>query len=703
MKNYGLVAVFLIGIGAQAAPYTPDQLQLRTTVKPHADLGIAASSMYNPRFFDGSIYVSQINTLAIGRYRSGGTRPSMVLDNTPAAWEHRMLAPFRGANSATYLLAAGGANNFTFSRYDANGENRVDADVSGGETAAESFDWVDENTIIYVIYNPSGSRKRLALAHVEAEPFEVMPDTRWNPDGYITTSATTRLRNVRVGDVYSGYAYYGDAGSNENPKFYAVDLATGAETLLGNAGTLTGSGSFGLWTVVERDGYLYVQTTDNGIQVYNMNSATSLGSLYATYTKEKLDAITGNTGQYYGFDVSPDGTKLLLGDGQGSVFELGPPLPVQLVITVNPSADLGIGGSSMYNPRFFDDDIYASQINTPLFGRYPVGTNVPSLLMDNTAEPLEHRMTAAFRGANRTKYILGAGGANNTLFSRYDFNGENRVDVPAPGGEVAVESFDWVDDSTIIYVTYNPSANRNRLSLARVQAEPFAVTPDTRWNGNGFVTTSATTRLRNVRVGDVYGGFAYYGDAGLNDNPSFYAINLATGAETLLGKAGTLTGSGSFGLWTAVERGGYLYVQTTDNGIQVYKMDSATSLGALQTTYAKEDIDAATGYTGQYWGFDIAPDRLSLILGGGGGTVYQLKARLEEPSEPLVLSIARSGADIILSWPASVTGAAIQSSTQIAPASFADLNPQPAVTVVQEMNQATLTPSASAGFYRLRK
>ena len=120
-------------------------------------------------------------------------------------------------------------------------------------------------------------------------------NTAWNANAFITTSVTTRIRNVRVGDVYSGFAYYGDAGHNSNPNFYAVDLATGVETLLGNAGTLTGGGSFVVWTVLERGGYLYVQTTDNGIQVYNMNSATSLGSLYTTYTKLDLDAITGGS------------------------------------------------------------------------------------------------------------------------------------------------------------------------------------------------------------------------------------------------------------------------------------------------------------------------------------------------------------------------------------------------------------------------
>src|SRR5688572_14660961 len=234
-----------------------------------------------------------------------------------------------------------------------------------------------------------------------------------------------------------------------------------------------------------------------------------------------------------------------------------PPDKLELRRTINLAGDLGIAGSSMYNPRFFDGDLYANQINTPGFGRYPSGSIVPALVVNSTSE---HRMVAPFRGANRAVYLLGASGATTTTLSRYDFNGENRVDVEVPGVAQTTEGFDWVDENTIIYTTYNPSANRRRLSLGRVEAEPFSVTPDTRWNAEGFINTSASTRIRNVRVGDVHGGYAYYGDAGKNESSSFYALNLATGAETLLGNAGILTGGGSFGLWTVLERGGYLYV-----------------------------------------------------------------------------------------------------------------------------------------------
>ncbi len=182
------------------------------------------------------------------------------------------------------------------------------------------------------------------------------------------------------------------------------------------------------------------------------------------------------------------------------------------------------------------------------------------------------------------------------------------------------------------------------------------------------------------------------------DYPNFFAMNLATGQETLLGNLGQLTGTGSFGLWTVVERGGYLYVQTTDNGIQVYKMVDATTLGELYATYEKADIDAITGRpaNGQYWGFDVTPDHTRLLLGTAAGLVFEFG--------PPILNIGRAGADAILSWPKSVTSVTVQSSPALLPTSFADLDPQPEVVVDEEarMNTATL-PAAGNGFYRLRK
>jgi hypothetical protein len=373
------------------------------------------------------------------------------------------------------------------------------------------------------------------------------------------------------------------------------------------------------------------------------------------------------------------------------------PAQLQLRVTLQLAADLGIAGNSTFNPRFFDGFAYANQISTPGFGRYPSGSGIPSVVVNNTATPLEHRMVAPFRGAYASTYMLGSSmglAPGTTTLSRYDFDGSNRVDANTPDNQAA-EGFDWVDEDTVIFAVYNPSGSRKRLYLADVVAHPFSVARNTTWNGDGYITTSVGTRIRNVRVGDVYHDYAYYGDGNQNTSPSFYALHLPTGTETWLGNAGLLTGSGSFGVWTVLERGGYLYVQTTDNGIQVYEMIDATTIGSLYTTYAKADLDAITGYTGQCYGLDVTPNGAQMLLGAAGGLVFELGSP--------VLSIARSGTDVILSWPATVNAVAIQATLGFSPASFADLDPQPAVQVSGKFNTATLSAAEGHSFFRLRK
>jgi hypothetical protein len=374
------------------------------------------------------------------------------------------------------------------------------------------------------------------------------------------------------------------------------------------------------------------------------------------------------------------------------------PEQLQLRVTLEFAVDAGLSRNSVFNSRFFDGYIYANQINagTMGFGRYPSGSPQADLVVNNTTDAKEHRTIAPFRGARSHKYLLGSSGAAGptTTFSRYDFDGANRVDVPAPDGQT-VEGFDWVDDHTIVYTVYNPSANRKRLGLATVAAEPFAVTASTKWNASGYITTSVTTRIRNIRVGDVHSGYAYYGDAGQLTDPNFYALNLATGEETLLGNAGTLAGSGSFGVWTVVERGGYLYVQTTDNGIQVYEMIGPTTLGLGYATYLKEDLDAITGNTGQYYGLDVTPDGSRLLLSASQGRVFELGAP--------VLGVVVAGSDLTLSWPLSVTAVVVQGSPNLSPPAFLDLDPQPEVVSGEVWNTTTLPMSGASGFYRLRK
>lgn len=375
------------------------------------------------------------------------------------------------------------------------------------------------------------------------------------------------------------------------------------------------------------------------------------------------------------------------------------PDQLQLRVTIQIGDDLGLPRNTTYNPRWFDGKLYLVQINTGStgIGRYRSGYPTPEVVVDNSAVPIEHRTLVPFRGAYKDKYMLGGGGAKtggvSTTMSRYNADGSNRVDVETPDS-VCVEGFDWVDDDTIICTVYT-SGLRNRIYMFDVNAEPFSLTRNTTWNAQGYIVTSVTTRIRNVRVGDTFKGYAYYGDAGQNDYPNFYALNLATGQETLLGNAGPLTGTGSYGLWTVVERGGYLFVQTTDNGIQVYKMLDATTLGPLEFEYGKYDLDSVTGYYQQYYGFDVAPDGKTMVLGAAQGFVFEL-------GQP-ILNISTIDNNAVLSWPESVTAVVLQSSPTLTPPAFTDMDPQPEITVSEKMNTVTVPASSGQTYYRLRR
>src|SRR5664279_3352243 len=209
-----LAAACLAASLAQAAPpIQPELLQLRARVQSAHDLGQAVSSMYNPRFSDGNIYAVQINFPCFGRYPSGSSTISAgVVETTRAT---RMVSSFRGAYSSTYMLASGG-NAALFTRYDFDGTNPQDV-TSIDTQEVESFDWVNSGTIICTDYT-SGNRKRLYLVNVTANPFAVTKNTTGNANGYITSAASTRIRNVRVGQTDPNYAYYGDNGVADNPK-----------------------------------------------------------------------------------------------------------------------------------------------------------------------------------------------------------------------------------------------------------------------------------------------------------------------------------------------------------------------------------------------------------------------------------------------------------------------------------------------------
>jgi hypothetical protein len=714
-KTLILAAACLVASLTGAAPIRSGHLQRGRVLAPALYLGggIEPQSMFNPRYFGGKTYANQINEPCFGRYAAGSVIPEVAIDNsTLHTNEHRMVLGFPGAYSSTYMIGSSSGNGIggtftttTFTRYNWDGSNPVVIN-SVDNQRVDTFDWADDDTIITIDYT-SPNRSRLYLVDVTAEPFAMTRNTNWNENGYVTVTGTTSIRNVRVGQVYSGYAYFGDYTAS-SPKLYAINLATGIWTELGNPGVLSGGG---IWNAVERGGYLFVHTPLDGIFVYTMTDATTLGALYTRYTKAELDACTGYIGldpipQYYGLDVSPDLKTMVIGAAWANVFELQEVFPVQsgnwqLGVTVAPKDTLGQQPNTTYNPRYFDGDIFATEISGPTFrcfGRFHSGSS--EFLAGAIPTQNEHRMLGLLRGAGSTKYLLGTGGWDGVdpattflpTFTRYDLDGSNPVIVNSIDDQV-VETFDWVDADTMVSTCYM-SGQRKKIYLTDVVADPFASSRNTTWNADGYVTTDVTTRIRNVRVGQVYSGYAYYGDAGQNSNPNFYALNLATGESTLLGNAGTLTGSGSFGLWTVVERGGYLYVQTTDNDIQVYNMVDGTTLGALYTAYSKAELDAATGYTGQYYGMDVYPDLTRMVLGAAQGNVYELAPALR-------LTIVQAGSSVRLSWPAYYQGYVFESSSDLSVA-FTEMDPQPTVSNIGTVNTATV-PLSGTKYFRLRK
>jgi len=314
-----LLLVVAVMNPALGAPMPSGSLEVRTVIDLGKELA-AGSSMYNPRSFAGNNYVVQINSpqRGVGCYPAGSTLYEALADIGAGA-ESRMAGAFPAGD---YVLLAGGADNDYLSRIDPdlNLHTRVFATNLG--IRPSSYDWADDDTIIHNSYQ-SGLRSNLYLTDINPDPFEVAANTSWNANGYVTTAATTRIRNVRVGDIYRGYAYYGDSGT-KSAAFWAIDLATGVSTPLGTV-NVTGDGSWGLWTVKEVDGFLYVHTTHDGIYVYSMTDATTLGDLYTQYSKEDLDALAQDTNPNWGFDVTDGGARMLLSAGLGRVIEIVDP------------------------------------------------------------------------------------------------------------------------------------------------------------------------------------------------------------------------------------------------------------------------------------------------------------------------------------------------------------------------------------------
>lgn len=328
---------------------------------------------------------------------------------------------------------------------------------------------------------------------------------------------------------------------------------------------------------------------------------------------------------------------------------VAPWLPGQLVVT----ATMTDVPSSNYNPRIVDGYNYVANTSAGTFtwARYAAGSSTAATTSSGIDR--DQRMVSPLGGPGNSTYVLGSGGTTN-LFTRYDWaTGTLQASQATPATSVVAgatnEAYAWVDSGTIVANNYNPSANRNRLYLMNVVADPFALTLNTTNTGFGNVGYKDTTpglRIRSVTVGSnsgVSNGYAYYGNGvgnPANIDPKFYALNLSTGIETELGSFGSLIPATSYaGIWTVVAQDGYLYVQTTNDGIKVFAMPSPTSIGSLYTTYTQTQLNALTGVQ-SYFGFDVnligAAPRMVL---SGGGASWELSAAIPEPTALALLGL----------------------------------------------------------------
>lgn len=316
----GVLVIVVCDLPLIGAPIPADQLTISAVMNPGEVLN-GPNSLYNPRRFNGSNFVLQINnTKGIARYPSATNEPASFV-SLAAEGEARMWSPMDGGLSTEWVLLAGGADTNFFSRlpYDAeDSSDRLFEEDLG--LRPNQFDWVDNDTIVFGTYE-SGKRGNLYLADVTMDPFSVTLNTTWNSQGFVTTEAG-RIRNVRVGDVYDSYAYYAESQVATDARVWALDLTTGVSTQITTIDQVNGSGSWGAWTVKEVDGYLYIHTSDDGIYVYSMTGPTTIGNEAARYEKGDLDAMLEFSGQNWGFDVAEDGRVMLLGYGSTSVAEI---------------------------------------------------------------------------------------------------------------------------------------------------------------------------------------------------------------------------------------------------------------------------------------------------------------------------------------------------------------------------------------------
>jgi len=544
-------------------------------------------SVYNPRICDGEVFgVVIAPPYGAGRFPDDPATPDVKVSSID---ETRMISPL-GRTSKTWILSAGGNTTEYFSLWDyATMTEREEATTMAIQPNA--FDWVDEDTIISASYK-GGERNRLYLIDITADPFAVTANTAWNANGYVevTTPASPRIRTVSVGDLYSGYAYFGNAGVN-SADFWAINLADGTTTRLGTL-TVTGSSTWGLWTVKEVGGYLYLHTTHDGIFVYKMTGATTLGALVTHHTKAQIDALTGNTAPNYGFDVSDNGQRMVVGVGGVCIAEFEPVVktPEMRWQTARPNTS-----SIYYGGAVKDHQFYTGQMG--------YGPQV----WDNEGNLTNGSVT---NSASKCSVPLGS----YVFFSHTDAGGIYRIDSdfqtdlvgpvnPSGTGPEALAT-----DGTYLY------ANND---ISRGYIHKYAVSNEV----GGFTLTevwTAQTGLTRIRGLNYHNGKLYAVDAATNGT-DVVEVDAQTGDVTTLFALPSASGKSYY---QAVRSGNRIYVvgTTTDAQLYVYETDGTDwkAVGSFKlgvgNVYGISDVDdghiwvtSSTGPSVSYWSLQNLP------------------------------------------------------------------------------------------------
>jgi len=433
--------------------------------------------------------------------------------------------------------------------------------------------------------------------------------TNFTADFQWTASIPTAGR-IRGFSYANGYLYACGFGTSGDRSIYAINVAdqTVTDTGVDVPGTDTGYGTI-------RSENLLIAVTVGNIYVWDLTSPTAANpASIDTYTSAQMLGASM-------YSVSYDDGRLFIGGAGGNtrIFDAASRALPLLSGELGLKRTMTMNAGSVYNPRIFGGEVYGVDISAPgSVNRFEPGSTTPDASKDIGSMP--SRMLSPM-GGNSTNWVIGSGGSagGNDYFKRFDYaTMANQTIATNDVGDLEPNSFDWVDSDTIISASYQI---RNRLYLFDVVADPFSTTLNTSWNTNGYVDAVAGIRIRNIRVGDWYNGYAYFADS-LVVNPTIYAVDLATGAITSIGSVSVTLGYA--GVWQCKEVEGYMYIQTTTDGIYVYDMTDATTLGTLYTHHTHAQLVDVAGTATHCYGSDVADSGSTIIWGREGTAIAEL-------------------------------------------------------------------------------